>query len=181
MNSVHLSDVLPDRRAPPRPGHEGERDVTTVIGQERSGEAAGGTPPLPELTILRTGGAYPARPPVIATGPAVVSLRDGLDMAAAPALREQFLDALHRGPTLLVIDLARVSACDPAGLAVLVGTQRRARLLGTAMCLAGPSAPVRDVLRSTGLDRNFAIYPDVPAAVADGPGPAAVAGPVPPR
>ncbi len=79
----------------------------------------------------------------------VVRLGDGLDLAAAPALREQLIGVLHRGTDLLILDLS---------LAVLIGTQRRARLLGTKMRLLAPSLPVTKVLRSTGLDRSFTIH-----------------------
>jgi anti-anti-sigma regulatory factor len=41
---------------------------------------------------------------------------------------------------------------------VLIGTQRRAGLLGIKVRLLAPSPPVRKVLRSTGLDRSFSIY-----------------------
>jgi anti-anti-sigma factor len=89
----------------------------------------------------------------------VVRLTSGLDIAAAPALREQLIDLLHRGTDLLVLDLSHVQSCDAAGLAVLIGTQRRAKLLGITMRLLAPSAPVVKVLRSTGLDRSFTINP----------------------
>ncbi|WP_187365873.1 STAS domain-containing protein [Trebonia kvetii] len=85
----------------------------------------------------------------------VVKLSGGLDSAAAPALREQLIDVLHRGTGVLVLDLSRVLSCDTAGLAVLIGTQRRARLLGTTISLLAPSPVVAKVLRSTGLDRSF--------------------------
>jgi anti-anti-sigma factor len=88
----------------------------------------------------------------------VVRLGDGLDLAAAPALREQLIRVLHRGTDLLILDLSHVLSCDAAGLAVLIGTQRRARLLGTKMRLLAPSLPVTKVLRSTGLDRSFTIH-----------------------
>jgi anti-anti-sigma factor len=88
----------------------------------------------------------------------VVSLSGGLDLAAAPALREQLIDVLHRGTGLLILDLSHVLSCDTAGLAVLIGTQRRARLLGTKMRLLAPSPAVTKVLRSSGLDRSFSIH-----------------------
>jgi anti-anti-sigma factor len=88
----------------------------------------------------------------------VVRLSGGLDLAAAPALREQLIDVLHRGTGLLILDLSRVLSCDTAGLAVLIGTQRRAKLLGIKMRLLAPSLPVTKVLRSTGLERNFSIF-----------------------
>ncbi len=97
----------------------------------------------------------PSAPPASRT---VVKLDGGLDLSAAPALREQLIDVLHRGTGLLILDLSNVSSCDTAGLAVLIGTQRRARLLGTNMRLLAPSLPVTKVLRSTGLDRSFSIH-----------------------
>ena len=97
----------------------------------------------------------PSAPPA---GQTVVKLSGGLDLAAAPALREQLIDVLHSGPGLLILDLSRVLSCDPAGLAVLIGTQRRAKLLGIAICLLAPSPAVTRVLRSTGLDRSFSIH-----------------------
>ena len=121
----------------------------------------------------------PAAPP---SDRIVVKLSGGLDSAAAPALREQLIDVLHRGTGVLVLDLSRVLSCDTAGLAVLIGTQRRARLLGIMMRLAAPSPPVTRLLRSTGLYRSFTICPDLGAALAselDEPARPAPAPPVP--
>ena len=58
------------------------------------------------------------------------------------------------------------TVCDPAGLAVLIGTQRRARLLGIVVRLAAPSVPVAKLLRLTGLDRSLTICPDLRGALA---------------
>ena len=96
----------------------------------------------------------------------IVRLRGALDVAAAPALRERLIGLLHPGARLLVLDLSRVPSCDPAGLAVLIGTQRRARLLGIVMRLAAPSLPVAKLLRLTGLDRNLTICSDLRSALA---------------
>ena len=99
-------------------------------------------------------------------GRSIVRLRGPLDFGAAKELRERLIDVLHRGANPLIIDLSRVPSCDAAGLAVLIGTQRRARLLGSVVLLAAPGVPVAELLRSTGLHRHFTIYPDVPAALA---------------
>jgi anti-sigma B factor antagonist len=96
----------------------------------------------------------------------IVRLRGALDVAAAPALRERLTGMLHPGISLLVLDLSCVPSCDPAGLAVLIGTQRRARVLGIVVRLAAPSLPVARLLRLTGLDRNFTICPDLRGALA---------------
>jgi len=102
----------------------------------------------------------------VATSRTIVRLGGALDFAAAPALREQLTGMLHPGTRLLILDLSRVPSCDPAGLAVLIGTQRRARLLGIVVRLVAPSLPVATLLRLTGLDRSLTICPDLPGALA---------------
>jgi anti-sigma B factor antagonist len=115
---------------------------------------------------IRKGTTTESRTTITVTPPAtvpaaaartIVRLRGALDVAAAPALRERLIGILHPGMSLLVLDLSRVSSCDPAGLAVLIGTQRRARLLGIVVRLAAPSLLVAELLRLTGLDRSFTI------------------------
>ena len=60
----------------------------------------------------------------------IAELTGEVDIASVPALREQLLRLLRPGSSRLVIDLSEVSFCDASGLAVLVSTGRRARLLG---------------------------------------------------
>jgi anti-anti-sigma factor len=105
-----------------------------------------------------------ASPPTART---IVRLDGALDAAAASALRDRLIGLLHPGIRLLVLDLSRVPSCDSAGLAVLVGAERRARTLGIVMRLAAPSVPVAKLLHLTGLDRALTIYPDLPGALAD--------------
>ena len=100
------------------------------------------------------------------TAPVIVRLQGALDAAAAPALRERLIGLLHPGIRLLVLDLSLVPSCDSAGLAVLIGAQRRARVLGIVMRLAAPSGPVARLLRLTGLDRSLTICPDLRSALA---------------
>jgi anti-anti-sigma factor len=111
-------------------------------------------------------GTFRQRAPAPPADRTIVRLDGALDVAAAPSLRERLIDVLHRGTSLLIVDLSGVLSCDVSGLAVLIGTQRRARLLGSVVRLAAPSPPVAKLLRSTGLDRSFAIYPDLSGALA---------------
>ena len=111
-------------------------------------------------------GTFRHRAPAPPADRTIVRLGGALDVAAAPALRERLIGVLHRGTSLLILDLSGVLSCDVSGLAVLIGTQRRARLLGSVVRLAAPSPAVAKLLRSTGLDRSFAIYPDVSGALA---------------
>jgi anti-anti-sigma factor len=90
----------------------------------------------------------------------IARLEGELDIATVPALRERLLGLLGLlgpGVRLLIIDLSGVSFCDVAGLAVLIGTQRRATVLGIAVRLADPRPQVAKLLRITGLDHRFTI------------------------
>lgn len=106
------------------------------------------------------------REPGLPAGSTVVRLYGDLGIAAAPALRERLISMLRPGTRLLALDLSRVLSCDPSGLAVLIGTQRRARGHGIVVRLIAPSPPVAALLHSTGLDRCLTVCPDLPAALA---------------
>ncbi len=90
-------------------------------------------------------------------GLTIARLEGDLDIATTPALRERLLGVLSHGVRLLVIDLSGVSFCDASGLAVLIGTQRRARARGITVRLAAPRPQTAKLLRITGLDRSFTI------------------------
>jgi anti-anti-sigma factor len=92
-------------------------------------------------------------------------LRGELDIASAPALREELLALLHHGTGRLVIDLSPVEYADASGVAVLVGTGRRARLLGGWLRLAAPTPEVAEILSVTGVDWHLATFPTVQAAI----------------
>lgn len=104
--------------------------------------------------------------PVPPSGRTIVRLRGALGIDAAPALRERLNDVLRRSAELVVLDLSHVLSCDVSGLAVLIGAQRRARLLGIKVRLAAPTPAVAKLLRSTGLDHSFTIYADLSPALA---------------
>jgi anti-anti-sigma factor len=119
--------------------------------------------------MISAGGTFRRPRAVPPGGRTIIRLSGALDIDAAPALRERLIDVLHRGAGLLVLDLSQVLSCDASGLAVLIGTQRRARLMGSIVRLAAPSPPVTKLLRSTGLDRSFTIHPDLSGALATEP------------
>ena len=95
----------------------------------------------------------------------IAALSGELDIACAPALREQLLGLLRPAASRLVIDLSAVSYADASGLAVLVATGRRAGLLGGFLRLAAPAPAVAKVLRITGLHQLLDIFPTVQAAI----------------
>jgi len=95
----------------------------------------------------------------------VAVLSGGLDGTGATALREQLLRMLRPASSRLVLDLSQVSHVDAVGLAVLVGTERRARLLGGSLRLAAVKPAVGMAVRAAGLDRLLEIFPTVQSAV----------------
>jgi anti-anti-sigma factor len=96
----------------------------------------------------------------------LVALRGEIDIATAPALRERLFDLLHPGMKLLILDLSEVSFCAAAGLAVMIGTQRRATPLGITLHLIAPQPQTAQLLHITGLDRSLTIHPTLPDSLA---------------
>jgi anti-anti-sigma factor len=90
-------------------------------------------------------------------GCTIATLEGDVDIATVGALRERLLGVLSAGARLLVIDVSGVSFCDVAGLAMLIGVQRRARGRGITVRLAAPRPQMAKLLRVTGLDRSFTI------------------------
>lgn len=111
--------------------------------------------------------------PALATrterGYMVAALSGALDVTRAPTLREQLLRLLRPAASRLVLDLSLVSHIDAGGLAVLVGTERRARLLGGSLRVAAVRPAVGMVLHTAGLDRLFEMFPTVQSAVCSPP------------
>jgi anti-anti-sigma factor len=100
----------------------------------------------------------------------IATLSGELDIVSAPVLREQLLGLLRPAANRLILDLSAVSYADASGLAVLVGTERRAGLLGGFLRLAALSPAVTRVLSLTGMSRQFDIFPTVQAAITSPPG-----------
>jgi anti-anti-sigma factor len=101
-------------------------------------------------------------------GYVIAALGGELGIASAPALREQLLGLL-RAASHLILDLSAVQHADASGLAVLVGSARRARLLGGSLRLAAPSPEAARVLSATGLDQHLDIFPTIRAAITGQP------------
>ena len=96
---------------------------------------------------------------------AVARLSGDLDVTTTAALRERLFGMLSPSVRLLIIDLSGVSFRDVAGLAVLIGTQRRAAAHRITVRLAAPGPQTARLLRITGLDRRLTIYPTLADAL----------------
>ena len=98
-------------------------------------------------------------------GYVIAALSGEPGIACAPARREKLPGLLRPAASRLVTGLSRVSYAGASGLAVLVGTGRRAGLPGGFLRLAAAVAAVEKVLRITGLRRQLDIFPAVQAAI----------------
>jgi anti-sigma B factor antagonist len=101
-------------------------------------------------------------------GYVIATLSGDLGVESAPALREHILGLL-RAASHLIIDLSAVEHADANGLAALVGSGRRARLLGGSLRLAAPSPEVARVLSASGMNRHLDIFPSIRAAITGQP------------
>jgi anti-anti-sigma factor len=97
-------------------------------------------------------------------GHTVIAIRGELDLATTAPLRDRILTILKDTTSPVIVDLSGVSFCDASGLALLVGTQRRATMHGLTVALAAPRPNLHKLLRITGLDRAFTVHPTLAAA-----------------
>jgi anti-sigma B factor antagonist len=95
----------------------------------------------------------------------IVQICGELDVSTAPELRERLLAVLNRRTlSRLILDLSKLEFMDSSGMAVVVNTERRARLLGRTVVLVAPQRPVSRVLQICGVDRFLPIFDDISAA-----------------
>ncbi|MFJ6855075.1 STAS domain-containing protein [Streptomyces sp. NPDC091271] len=100
-----------------------------------------------------------------ASGP-VLQIAGDLDHETAPELR-QALDGLTLAAgQLLVLDLADLEFCDSSGISALLTARNLAGEQGGDIALAAVPANTARILGIVGLDRVFAIHPDVSTATA---------------
>lgn len=123
---------------------------------------------MPRVTECRT--TISLAPPGLPADSTVVRLDGDLGVAGARVLRERLISLLRPQVRLMIVDLSRVESCDPAGLAILIGMQRRVRERGIFVRLIAPSPAVAKLLHSTGLERCLPLCPDLPSALARGRG-----------
>lgn len=92
-----------------------------------------------------------------------------LDLATAPRLRQDLVDATSDGPTLVVLDLEQVEFLDSVGISVIIGGYQRLQHGGSRLHLAAPRSIVRRVLGLTRIDTMIPTYDTVGEAEQDCP------------
>ena len=104
----------------------------------------------------------------VSGGMHVFELTGSLDIATAPTVRAELLEASERGDHRLVVDLTKLEFLDSTGLGALIGAQRRANEVGGELRLVVKEGQIVRLMRITGLLKIFAVYPTLDDAVSDG-------------
>ncbi|TDC70509.1 anti-sigma factor antagonist [Actinomadura sp. GC306] len=97
---------------------------------------------------------------------AVVLVTGEIDLRTADLLRARLVELHAAGPRRLVADFSAVPFCDAAGLGALVAAHNQIAATGGEIVLAGVRPAQLRLLRVTGLQRLFAVHPDVRGALA---------------
>jgi anti-sigma B factor antagonist len=90
-------------------------------------------------------------------GTPMVIVQGEVDVATAPALRDELYRLLERGGQEIVVDLSSMDFIDSTGLGVFVGALKRAREGGGGIELRGLKPSARKVFEITGLSSAFTI------------------------
>jgi anti-sigma B factor antagonist len=98
-------------------------------------------------------------------GHGVVRAEGELDVGTAAQMRETVSAALDEHDRL-VVDLSAVTFLDSVTLGVLIGAYNRTKDGGGALAVVVTDERVRRVFRITGLDKVFAMYETLEAALA---------------
>jgi anti-sigma B factor antagonist len=97
---------------------------------------------------------------------AVLAFAGELDIESSVGLRTIGVELIEDGHCHLVLDLSKLTFIDSSGLNALVHLRSRALEREGSIRLAVAHPRVGWVLRSTGLDQVFAVYPSVGEALA---------------
>jgi anti-sigma B factor antagonist len=100
----------------------------------------------------------------VAGNKSIAAVSGEIDVYTAPELREKLVGLVDSGATDIVVDMAEVGFCDSTGLGALVAALNYARDRDAVLSLAAAQERVLKVLRITGLDQVFTVYPSVAAA-----------------
>ena len=100
-----------------------------------------------------------------AIGATIVTFKGAFDTPAASAAEKQIKALLATDQKKLILDLTDVPYIASSGLRILLMVLKTTRAVQGDTRLAGAIRTVREILKVTGLDTIFHIYPDVDSAL----------------
>jgi len=96
----------------------------------------------------------------------VVAVRGEIDLFTAPELKQTLTDAIEKGRSRIVVDLAETTFLDSTALGVLIGAVKRLRARDGALAIVNTDANIAKTFEITGLDQIFTIVGSRDEAVA---------------
>jgi len=98
-------------------------------------------------------------------GVAVLHLRGELDADTAPTLHAVLADLLERPVPRIVVDVSQLKFCDSVGLSAFIAGKEVITARGGWLSFAGANPFLANLMRTVGLSRYFAAFPDVENAI----------------
>lgn len=99
------------------------------------------------------------------SGARIIAVAGDIDLYSSPQVRDAILAAVKAKHALVVVDLHGVTYIDSSGVATLVEGLQLTRAYDGAFRLAGLSNRVQEVFELARLEKVFAIFTDVEAAM----------------
>ena len=96
----------------------------------------------------------------------VVSISGDIDLESSPKLREFLKPKAAQKTSRLLLDFSGVNYIDSSGLATLIEYFQSVQSSGGKLALACLTPRVKNVFEIVRLEQIFALYPDIPSAVA---------------
>jgi anti-sigma B factor antagonist len=96
----------------------------------------------------------------------IISISGDIDLESSPQLRDFLKPKSAQKVPRLLLDFAGVNYIDSSGLATLIEYFQAVQGFGGKLALASLSPRVKNVFEIVRLEQIFALYPDVPSALA---------------
>ena len=95
----------------------------------------------------------------------IVEVHGDVDLATAPALRDQLDDLLTNGSRRILVNLEGVSFMDSSGLNAIVAAMRGVREVDGEIAVVCTNETILKILAITGIDRLLTVHPTVERAL----------------
>jgi anti-sigma B factor antagonist len=98
--------------------------------------------------------------------PNVLQLEGEIDLHVSPEVAASLRSMTEKKPTVLAVDLGKVTYLDSSGLAVLIEGMQNVQQYGGKFAIANLQESVKHIFEIARLDQVFRIFPDVDSALA---------------